>query len=74
MHPSISDDVKDYNAPQSLFFWYKQMDDKCLFKYKERVMPQHPANPKEEPIQYFLDTPVTKKVPSTELFKDWPLK
>lgn len=32
VHPNISDDVTDHNAPQSLYFWFKQMDDKCEFK------------------------------------------
>lgn len=36
VHPNISSDVEDHDAPQSLFFWYKQMDDKCKFIYKER--------------------------------------
>lgn len=27
-----------------------------------------------EPIQYFLDTPVTEKVPSVEMFENWPLE
>lgn len=74
VHPNVSADVTDFNAPQSLFFWYKQMDDKCQFKFKERSMPDHPADPSVEPIQYFLETPITQKVPSTDSFKDWPLK
>ena len=73
VHPNVSVDVTDHSAPQSLFFWYKQMDDKCKFVHKDRVKPQHPVDPRVEPIQYFLDTPITEKVPSTELFREWPL-
>ena len=50
------------------------MDDKCKFNYRERNMPAHPVDPKVEPIQYFLDNPVTKKVPNIDQFKDWPLQ
>ena len=73
VHPNISADVTDAEAPQSLFFWYKQMDDKCNFHFKERIRPEHPADPRKEPIQYFLDTPITENVPGTDLFREWPL-
>lgn len=50
------------------------MNDKVNFDYRylgNKV--QRPADPKKNPLQYFLDTPVTESVPEVSQFEDWPL-
>ena len=74
VHPNISADVTNYEAPQSLFFWYKQMDDKCDFRFRERKKASEPTDPACDPIQYFLNTPITEKVPTTNEFENWSLE
>jgi hypothetical protein len=49
--PSISRDVKDLDAPQSLMWWFSQMGDRMEefeFKYKDH---------ENEPMNYFKKDP-----------------
>lgn len=48
--PSISDDVIDYDEPNSLYFWYKQMDERCKFEFEEDLNPSLPLDPLIHPI------------------------
>ena len=48
--PSISDDVIDYDEPNSLFFWYKQMDERCKFEFEEDPNPQPTFDPFINPL------------------------
>lgn len=48
--PSISDDVIDYDKPNSLYFWYKQMDERCKFEFEEDLNPSLPLDPLIHPI------------------------
>lgn len=70
----MSVEVKDQNAPQSLHFWYKQMNDKVNFSYKKYWDEMQRGQPTTDPIQYFFDTPKTEKIPDTSLFESWPLQ
>jgi len=48
--PSISDDVIDYDKPNSLYFWYKQMDERCKFEFEEDLNHSLPLDPLIHPI------------------------
>lgn len=74
-HPCVSQEVVDRDAPQSLHFWYKQMEDKVNFRTTHYTQwDRRPQDPKADPLQYYLDTPTTESVPKASDFADWPLK
>jgi hypothetical protein len=57
---------KNYDKPQSLMFFFKQMDCKEEFEFfyeKEDFVDN-------EPVQYMIEDPFSEKMPD---FKSWPL-
>jgi len=62
-------EIKDHDAPQSLMFFYKQMDQKrdMAFRY-----PEHKEENKA--LDYFISDPFSKRMPSFEEIKNWPLE
>ena len=60
-NPSVSRDVKDFECPNSMNYWYKQMDDKCEMNYIYEERPERSI----DPLEYFLHNPKTQEVPET---------